>query len=94
MEGVPNPMRYLLAILLPPVAVFLCGKPFQSVINLLLTICFWVPGMIHAFFVVHNWYADQRTARLVAAIEGQPQPAPADSNSTASTEALPWKRTG
>ncbi|WP_326848052.1 YqaE/Pmp3 family membrane protein, partial [Bacillus cereus] len=26
-------MMYLLAILLPPVAVLFCGKPIQSIIN-------------------------------------------------------------
>ncbi|MEI6036282.1 MAG: YqaE/Pmp3 family membrane protein, partial [Verrucomicrobiae bacterium] len=30
-------MRYLLAIVLPPVAVLLCGKPFQAILNLILT---------------------------------------------------------
>jgi uncharacterized membrane protein YqaE (UPF0057 family) len=30
-------MRYLLEILLPPLAVLLCGKPFQFVLNILLT---------------------------------------------------------
>ena len=30
-------MLYLLAIVLPPVAVLLCGKPFQAILNLLLT---------------------------------------------------------
>ncbi|MBL4681660.1 MAG: YqaE/Pmp3 family membrane protein [Pseudomonadales bacterium] len=27
-------MRYILAIFLPPVAVFLCGKPIQGIINI------------------------------------------------------------
>jgi uncharacterized membrane protein YqaE (UPF0057 family) len=58
---------YLLAILLPPVAVLLAGKPFQAVINLVLTLLLWVPGMIHAIFVVHNHYADKRTERLIEA---------------------------
>ena len=61
-------MRYLLAILLPPVAVLLCGKPFQFVLNLLLTLCFWVPGAVHALFVVHSHLADKRTERLERAI--------------------------
>jgi uncharacterized membrane protein YqaE (UPF0057 family) len=61
-------MRYLLAIVLPPVAVLICGKPFQAVINVVLTLLLWVPGMIHALFVVNNWYADQRTQRLVDAM--------------------------
>ncbi|WP_263322453.1 YqaE/Pmp3 family membrane protein [Endozoicomonas sp. Mp262] len=26
-------MRYFLAIILPPLAVFLCGKPFQAVLG-------------------------------------------------------------
>lgn len=61
-------MRYIIAIFLPPLAVFLCGKPFQAIINILLTLCFWVPGMIHALFVVHNHLADKRTDRIVKAI--------------------------
>ena len=61
-------MRYLLAIILPPVAVLLCGKPVQFVLNIILTCLFWVPGMIHALFVVHSHLADERTARLEKAI--------------------------
>lgn len=60
-------MLYLLAILLPPVAVLLAGKPFQALLNLGLTCLLWVPGAIHACFVVHNHYADVRTERLIAA---------------------------
>ena len=62
-------MRYLLAILLPPLAVFLCGKPVQAIINLLLTLIFWIPGVVHALFVVHGHLADKRTERIVEAIE-------------------------
>jgi uncharacterized membrane protein YqaE (UPF0057 family) len=64
-------MRYLLAILLPPIAVLICGKPFQAVINLLLCVLLWVPGVIHALFVAHDYYADQRTKELVAALRGR-----------------------
>ncbi len=62
-------MRYLLAILLPPVAVFLCGKPIQGIINIILTLCFWIPGSIHALFVVHSHLADKRTDRIVEALK-------------------------
>ena len=62
-------MRYLLAILLPPIAVIICGKPFQAIINLLLTLLFWLPGAIHAIFVVHTYLADKRTDRIVDAIK-------------------------
>ncbi|MBT4159690.1 MAG: YqaE/Pmp3 family membrane protein [Gammaproteobacteria bacterium] len=64
-------MRYLLAILLPPVAVFLCGKPIQGIISIFLTLAFWIPGVIHALFVVHNHLADKRTAKIVDAIKDQ-----------------------
>jgi uncharacterized membrane protein YqaE (UPF0057 family) len=64
-------MRYLLAILLPPVAVFLCGKPIQGVISIFLTLAFWIPGMIHALFVVHSHLADKRTDKIVEAIKDQ-----------------------
>lgn len=62
-------MRYVIAIFLPPLAVLLCAKPFQALLNILLTLCFWVPGVIHALFVVHNHIADKRTDRIVRAIK-------------------------
>ncbi len=61
-------MRYLLAIILPPVAVLLCGKPLQFFLSILLTLCFWIPGVIHAILVVNSHLADQRTTRLEKAI--------------------------
>jgi uncharacterized membrane protein YqaE (UPF0057 family) len=61
-------MRYLLAFLLPPLAVLLCGKPLQAVLNLGLTLLFWVPGVIHACLVVHEHLADKRAERMVAAM--------------------------
>jgi len=64
-------MRYLLALLLPPVAVFLCGKPIQGIINIILTLCFYVPGAIHALPVVHSYLADKRTDKIVDAIKHQ-----------------------
>lgn len=64
-------MRYLIAILLPPLAVFLCGKPLQTLLNVLLTLALWVPGMIHALFVVHGHLADKRTDKIVKAIKNQ-----------------------
>jgi uncharacterized membrane protein YqaE (UPF0057 family) len=64
-------MRYLLAILLPPLAVFLCGKPIQGFISIILTLLFWIPGVIHALFVVHSHLADKRTDKIVRAIKDQ-----------------------
>jgi uncharacterized membrane protein YqaE (UPF0057 family) len=55
---------YLLAILLPPVAVLFCGKPFQALLNFILTCLFWIPGVIHAIMVVHERKQDKRMERM------------------------------
>lgn len=69
-------MLYLLAILLPPVAVLVAGKPVQAVLNIFLTLMLWVPGMIHAIMVISSYHADKRTGRLEKAIrESAPRPA-------------------
>ena len=62
-------MLYLLAILIPPLAVLLCGKPLQALFNLVLTLLLWIPGMLHALFVVHGHYADKRNERAIKAME-------------------------
>jgi uncharacterized membrane protein YqaE (UPF0057 family) len=59
---------YLVAILLPPLAVLLCGKPFQAVLNVVLTLMIYFPGLIHAVLVVHNYYQDKRTGRIIEAL--------------------------
>ncbi|MCI0498862.1 MAG: YqaE/Pmp3 family membrane protein [Planctomycetales bacterium] len=64
-------MRYFLAIVLPPLAVLLCGKPFQFLLNIVLWLCFWIPGSIHALFVVHSHLADKRTRKIVDAIKSK-----------------------
>lgn len=58
-------MLYLLAILLPPMAVPLCGKPFQAILNLVLTLLGWIPGVVHACLVVSSHHADQRNQRVI-----------------------------
>ena len=62
-------MMYLLAILLPPVAVLFCGKPFQAISNFILTLIFWVPGVIHAILVVHDKKADRRVRKQIQAYD-------------------------
>lgn len=56
-------MLYLLAILLPPVAVLMVGKPIQALINLVLTLFLWLPGAIHAVLVVNEKKADKRAKK-------------------------------
>lgn len=45
-------LTIILSVILPPLAVFLnkgLGKDF--LINLILSLIFWVPGVIHALYV-------------------------------------------
>lgn len=45
-------MLIILAILLPPLAVLLArGAGKDLVINILLSLLFWVPSVIHALYV-------------------------------------------
>jgi len=64
-------MLYLVAVILPPLAVFMCGKPFQALFSLLaqVTLIGWLPATLHALFVVNNHYADRRTERLIKATQ-------------------------
>ena len=46
-------LRILLAILLPPLGVFLqVGLGLHFWINILLTICGYIPGIIHAVYII------------------------------------------
>ncbi|MGF9893338.1 YqaE/Pmp3 family membrane protein [Priestia megaterium] len=47
-------MLYLLAIIFPPLAVLLTGKPVQAVLNFVLSLCLYVPGVIHAILVINE----------------------------------------
>jgi uncharacterized membrane protein YqaE (UPF0057 family) len=48
-----NIVRIILALLLPPVAAFLTvGIGLHFWINILLSLFFYVPGMIHAIWLV------------------------------------------
>lgn len=52
-EDVPMVVLYILAVLLPPVAVGLYtdwGEP--TLWNLLFTLLFWLPGIVHAFYIL------------------------------------------
>lgn len=44
----------IIAILLPPLAVFLLSKKFdtQVIISIVLTLLFWLPGVLHAVYLI------------------------------------------
>ena len=58
-------VRIILALLLPPVAAFLTvGIGLHFWLNILLSIFFWVPGMIHALWLVVRKAGDQGPSAL------------------------------
>jgi uncharacterized membrane protein YqaE (UPF0057 family) len=61
-------MRYLLALVLPPAAVLLSGKPRSLLASVPLTVCFWVPGVLHAILVIHRAGLEERAERLASVV--------------------------
>jgi len=57
-------MLYLLCIFVPPLAVLLAGgRPFLAILNFFLCLLLWIPGVIHAFFVVSEHKANERAKK-------------------------------
>ena len=56
-------MLYLFAIVCPPLAVLMCAKPITALLNLVLTLCCWLPGVVHAMAVVNEMKDDRRSRR-------------------------------
>lgn len=59
-------MAYLLCFI-PPLGVATTGRAGAFFLNLLLTLLFYLPGLIHAFFVVADHKANQRNEKLIEA---------------------------
>ncbi|MDO9520302.1 MAG: YqaE/Pmp3 family membrane protein [Pseudohongiella sp.] len=48
-----DPIKMIFAVLLPPVGVFMeVGIKFPFWLNILLTMLGFIPGIIHAFYVI------------------------------------------
>jgi len=73
-------MIYLLAIIVPPLALLIKGKVFQAIFNAVLWIIgivfvimggwiLWGITVIHAVIVVHGAQSDARTQKIVDAIK-------------------------
>ncbi len=60
-------MRYFLCIILPPIGVITTGRIGAFILNLILTLLFWLPGMIHAILITNQYYADRRHKELLQA---------------------------
>jgi uncharacterized membrane protein YqaE (UPF0057 family) len=58
-------MRYFLCFLFPPAAVLTTGRIGSLILNIILTLLFWIPGIIHAILVVNDFYEARRHRQLV-----------------------------
>jgi hypothetical protein len=56
---------YLLAFIFPPLAILLCGKPFQALFSLLLLV-FYFPSVLWALLVVVDHKANARNRAVMA----------------------------
>ncbi len=65
---------YVWSIVVPPAGLVMYGKPLQPmqlVVNLALTLCFWVPGAVHAVVLVRKRLTDKPTRRVVQAMRSK-----------------------
>jgi uncharacterized membrane protein YqaE (UPF0057 family) len=62
-------VKWILAIFLPPLAVLIWGTFLSAVINLILTLFFWIPGVIHAIAVINDQDAKRRHGELLKKME-------------------------
>ncbi|MGZ3999897.1 MAG: YqaE/Pmp3 family membrane protein [Mucilaginibacter sp.] len=61
-------MRYFLCIILPPLAVLTTGRIGAFLLSCLLTLCLWVPGVVHAILVTNDYYEERRHRQMMRAI--------------------------
>ena len=58
-------MIRVLNILLPPLALLLIGKPVRALLNLILCLFFFLPGIIHSWVVTSDWKREKEREDLV-----------------------------
>lgn len=58
-------MLYIFAIFFPPIAILFSKNSgiVSLLLNVLLCLFFYFPGIIHALYVTHEHYADKRLIR-------------------------------
>lgn len=61
---------YLMAILFPPVAVIMCGKYWQALLNCLFVILFYVPAVVHAVLLVKEHKENERLEKQLNVLKG------------------------
>ena len=59
---------HLAAVLCPPLAVRAAGRGDLVPLNILLTLLLWIPGVLHALWVISVRESNARAHHLVAAL--------------------------
>ena len=62
-------MLFFLCVVLPPLAVILTGRIGSFFLSLVLTLFGWLPGVIHAFFVVSDYKNEQRLHEIARGLD-------------------------
>ena len=57
-------MLFFLCVVFPPLAVLLTGRLGSFILSLVLTLLGWLPGVIHAFFVVSDYKNEKRLRQI------------------------------
>ena len=60
---------FILCIILPPIAAAISGGVSSFLINIILTCCGWLPGVVHAFMVTKNARVEEEKEQLMATIK-------------------------
>jgi uncharacterized membrane protein YqaE (UPF0057 family) len=64
-------MIYFLCIICPPLALLIRGKLGSVLLNLILYILGWIPGVIHAVLVISAQDKDRQNKKVIEAIKNQ-----------------------
>jgi uncharacterized membrane protein YqaE (UPF0057 family) len=64
-------MLYVIAVLLPPIGMFVCGRIFQAILCaiLMLTCLGWPVASIWALLVVSDYQADKRDEKIIRVLK-------------------------
>ena len=61
-------MLPFLAVLCPPLAVLATGRPGRAAVNTGLTLCLYLPGVVHALATVQRHADERRNEALLQAV--------------------------
>lgn len=65
-------MRYFWCFAMPWIAVLLCKKSWGLIFVVsLLTLCFWIPGVVVALMIVMQTEAEERQMQLIGHLQMQ-----------------------